>query len=47
MTVLTDFLATHQLLTILITMPINFLANKLWTFRHVRNQHAESQAGIR
>jgi len=36
-----------QLLTILITMPINFLANKLWTFRHVRNQHAETQAGIR
>lgn len=28
-----------QLLTILITMPINFLANKLWTFRHVRNKH--------
>lgn len=36
-----------QLLTILITMPINFLVNKLWTFRHVRNQHAESLAGTR
>lgn len=30
-----------QLLTILITMPINFIVNKLWTFRHVRNRHAE------
>lgn len=29
-----------QLLTILITMPINFVANKLWTFTHVRNKHA-------
>lgn len=28
-----------QLFTIVITMPINFLANKLWTFRHVRNKH--------
>ncbi len=28
-----------QLFTILITMPINFLVNKLWTFRHVRNKH--------
>lgn len=34
-----------QLFTILITMPINFLANKLWTFRHVRNRHADSLAG--
>jgi putative flippase GtrA len=33
-----------QLLTILITMPINFLANKLWTFRHVRRRHARKQA---
>ncbi len=30
-----------QLFTIVITMPINFLANKLWTFRHVRRKHAE------
>lgn len=29
-----------QLFTIVITMPINFLANKLWTFRHVRRKHA-------
>jgi putative flippase GtrA len=29
-----------QLLTIVITMPINFLVNKLWTFTHVRNKHA-------
>lgn len=29
-----------QLLTILITMPLNFVVNKLWTFRHVRNKHA-------
>lgn len=36
-----------QLLTILITMPINFLVNKLWTFRHVRNQHAASTADLR
>ena len=28
-----------QLLTILITMPINFIVNKLWTFRAVRNRH--------
>lgn len=32
-----------QLFTIVITMPINFLANKLWTFRHVRNRHSASQ----
>lgn len=30
-----------QLFTIVITMPINFLVNKLWTFRHIRNRHAE------
>lgn len=30
-----------QLLTIVITMPINFLANKLWTFTHVRRKHAD------
>lgn len=29
-----------QLLTIIITMPINFVVNKLWTFRAVRNRHA-------
>lgn len=29
-----------QLFTIFITMPINFAANKLWTFRHVRRSHA-------
>lgn len=28
-----------QLFTILITMPINFVVNKLWTFRHIRNKH--------
>lgn len=28
-----------QLLTIVITMPVNFVVNKLWTFRHVRNKH--------
>ncbi len=35
-----------QLFTILITMPINFLVNKLWTFRHVRNQHAANTAQL-
>lgn len=30
-----------QLITIMITMPINFLANKVWTFRHVRHRHAD------
>jgi len=29
-----------QLLTIVITTPINFVVNKLWTFSHVRNKHA-------
>ena len=28
-----------QLLTILFTMPINFVVNKLWTFRAVRRRH--------
>ncbi|HCX84197.1 MAG TPA: GtrA family protein [Micrococcales bacterium] len=28
-----------QLITIVVTMPVNFLVNKLWTFRHVRNRH--------
>lgn len=36
-----------QLFTIVITMPINFLVNKLWTFRHVRNAHTDSLAGTR
>jgi putative flippase GtrA len=30
-----------QLLTIVITTPINFVVNKVWTFRHVRKRHAE------
>lgn len=30
-----------QLLTIVITMPINFVVNKLWTFRAVRNRYRE------
>ena len=29
-----------QLFTILITMPINFVVNKLWTFTHVRAKHS-------
>jgi putative flippase GtrA len=29
-----------QFFTILVTMPINFIVNKLWTFSHVRNKHA-------
>jgi putative flippase GtrA len=33
-----------QLLTIVITMPINFLVNKVWTFRHVRRRHAARNA---
>lgn len=28
-----------QLLTIILTVPINFLVNKLWTFGHLRGQH--------
>ena len=31
-----------QLLTIVITTPINFVVNKLWTFRYVRRQHADT-----
>ena len=34
-----------QLLTIVITMPINFIVNKLWTFRHIRNKHFSSVDG--
>lgn len=33
-----------QLLTIVITMPINFVVNKLWTFRAVRRKHADTLA---
>ncbi len=38
-----------QLLTIVITTPINFGVNKVWTFRHVRRRHAETETptGIR
>lgn len=35
-----------QLLTIVITMPINFIVNKLWTFRAVRNRHQARTAGV-
>jgi len=37
-----------QLFTIVITTPINFVVNKLWTFRHIRSRHAaasETSAG--
>lgn len=30
-----------QLLTIVVTMPINFVVNKVWTFRAVRSHHPE------
>lgn len=30
-----------QLITIFLTMPINFVVNKLWTFQAVRRRHAE------
>lgn len=33
-----------QLIQVLCVMPINFVVNKLWTFRAVRRRHAESQA---
>lgn len=29
-----------QLLAIVFTLPINYVVNKLWTFRHVRRRHA-------
>lgn len=32
-----------QLIQIVCVMPINFVVNKLWTFRFVRNRHAASQ----
>ena len=35
-----------QLLTIVLTTPVNFVVNKLWTFRHVRNRHATVGAGV-
>ena len=34
-----------QLITIVVTMPVNFVVNKLWTFRHVRRRHAQADAG--
>ena len=34
-----------QLITIVITMPVNFIVNKLWTFRHIRNKHFGSLEG--
>lgn len=33
-----------QLLTIILTMPINFVVNKLWTFRAVRQRHMDRVA---
>jgi len=33
-----------QLFTIVLTMPVNFVVNKLWTFTAVRRRHAESLA---
>ena len=29
-----------QMIQIVLVMPINFVVNKLWTFRAVRNRHA-------
>ena len=34
-----------QLFTIVITMPINFVVNKLWTFQAVRRRHAGGSRG--
>ncbi|HBX82835.1 MAG: GtrA family protein [Propionibacteriaceae bacterium] len=31
-----------QLIQVVVVMPINFIVNKLWTFRHVRDKHAAS-----
>lgn len=33
-----------QLIQIICVMPINFVVNKLWTFRHVRQRHAAQVA---
>ncbi len=33
-----------QLLTIVLTMPINFVVNKVWTFGHLRVKHAAPPA---
>jgi len=33
-----------QLITIVLTMPINFVVNKLWTFRAVRHHHHHDEA---
>ncbi len=35
-----------QLFTIVVTMPINFVVNKLWTFRAVRNRHGWDRASV-
>lgn len=35
-----------QLFTIVITTPINFVVNKVWTFRAVRGHHGTPEAGI-
>lgn len=32
-----------QLITIVLTMPINFVVNKLWTFRAVKHPHGEAE----
>lgn len=32
-----------QLFTIVITMPINFVVNKLWTFTHIRQRHGSTR----
>lgn len=34
-----------QLITIVLTMPINFVVNKLWTFRAVRGHRLDAKAG--
>lgn len=33
-----------QLITIVVTMPINFIVNKLWTFTSVRDRHSAKSA---
>ena len=35
-----------QIITIVITMPINFAVNKLWTFRAVRSPIAEREEQV-
>lgn len=34
-----------QLIQVILVMPINFVVNKLWTFRAIRRKHAESIQG--